>query len=329
MLLRRLAGTTVPVVLLLGATACQEQVPAAQRPQTPAAAAAAMPAYWKDAPATDEQRVALLDRLRAIDPCALLPRTALTRFGEVSRVENDEPDGCEATFGSAELGEGTTISWRTGVAPDGYGWGSSKRETVDGITVGTLGDSDSANPPGHRVDRTCTATTAFGNTATLPVIVRTPLGTEPCPIAEAALTQAMVNLAVEPPRGTSPDAPRTALLAKDPCAVATVLGVSAPVRERRVWSCAFTFRGDEISVDYNYESEGVAARGEPIFVVNGHKAYGNTGEHALYTAVIGPSLPGTGSTTFGPEVPTIEVFGKDRAAVEAVLRAATELFPEE
>ncbi|MEV6058680.1 hypothetical protein AB0L62_01630 [Nocardia asteroides] len=211
MLLRRLAGATVPVVLLLGATACQEQVPA-QRPQTPAAAAAAMPAYWKDAPATDEQRVALLDRLRAIDPCALLPRTALARFGVVSRVENDEPDGCEAAFGSAELGEGTTVSWRTGVAPDGDGWGSSKRETVDGITVGTLGDRDSANPPGQRVDRTCTATTAFGNTATLPVIVRTPLGTEPCPIAE---------------------------------------------------------------------------------------------------------------------VPTIEVFGKDRAAVEAVLRAATELFPEE
>ncbi|MFC4126339.1 hypothetical protein [Nocardia rhizosphaerae] len=322
-----LAGLAVTV---LAPTACQEQPPAAQ-PAAPAEAAAAVPTYWKTAPASDTARIELLARLRAVDPCALIPRAALAAFGEPLRVENSKPGGCEATFGSTEIEERTSISWSLGAAPQGYTWGAAKRRTVDGITIGTVSDADSANPTESRPPhRTCLAVAAFGNTTTLPVTVNTPLGTEPCPIAEAALARAMTNLAVEPPRGTSPDTPPTALLGKDPCEVAEVLGADAPAIERRVWTCRFTFRGDEVQVQYDYQSEQLVRRGEPIFTVNGHHAYGddNDGESAFFTAAVGPALPGADPERFlGADIPTVDVFGTDRAVLTEVLRTATGLFP--
>ncbi|MFD3743052.1 hypothetical protein [Nocardia sp. NPDC058633] len=326
MLLRRCA---VAAAVVIGLTACQENLPK-QRPATPIEAAAAMGAYWKTAPTTDEQRLDLLRRLRATDPCALIPRTDLAKFGTLLEVENDGPNKCEATFDSTESGKGTSVSWAIGVAPTGYGWGQSKREEVDGITVGVLGDLDnSALVEGQR-DRSCLATAAFANTTTLPVSVRTPLGTEPCPTAQAALARAMGGLATEPAQGTSPDTPRTALHGKDPCEVAAVLDAAVTVLDQRIWSCQFTFRGASVDVDYTYEAKGYVADGEPIFVVNGHRGYGpsdDTSEHASYTAVVGPALPGPGSELMGPTVPTVRIFGKDREVLESVLRSTTELFP--
>ncbi|MFE3318814.1 hypothetical protein [Nocardia sp. NPDC059195] len=326
MLLRRYAAAAA---VMIGLTACQENLPK-HRPATPIEAASAMPAYWKTAPTTDEQRLELLRRLRAIDPCALIPRTDLAKLGTLIEVENDGPNRCEAKFDSTESGKGTSVSWAIGVAPSGYGWGESKREEVDGITVGVLGDLDNSPLVEGQLDRSCVATVAFANTATLPVHVRTPLGTEPCPAAESALARAMGGLATEPPQGTSPDTPRTALQGKDPCEVATVLNAAVTVLDLRMWSCQFTFRDASVDVDYRYQARDISAVGEPIFVINGHRGYGsssNAGEYASYTAVVGPALPGPGSTLLGPNVPVVQVFGKDRAALESALRATVELFP--
>ncbi|MEV0684346.1 hypothetical protein AB0I35_10810 [Nocardia sp. NPDC050378] len=332
MLIRRAAALAVAISFLPATVACQEDLPPRRTAASPAEAAEAMPAYWKTAPATDDDRVALLARLRTVDPCALISRTDLAQFGNLTEVENDDPDSCEATFGPADSDKRTRIRWSLAVAPNGFGWGESKRTEVDGISVGSLRDLDaSPEMDGQLTERTCTATAAFANTAFIPLYANTPLGTEPCPIAERALARVMGGLAGEPPHGTSPDTPRTALLGRDPCEVATVLGVTATisVRDRRLWSCQFTFRDAAVDVDYTYDSEALVVRGEPIFEINGHKGYGDTDndEYVSYTAVVGPALPSPGSTLFGPELPTIRVFGKDRAALEAVLRANTELIP--
>ncbi|MFE5477320.1 hypothetical protein ACFQ9R_16585 [Nocardia sp. NPDC056541] len=326
MLWRRCA---VAAAVMIGLTACQEELPG-HRPVTPIEAASAMPAYWKTAPTSDDQRLELLRRLRAIDPCALIPRTDLAKIGTLLAVENDGPNKCEATFDSTESGKGTSVSWAIGVAPTGYGWGQSRREEVDGITVGVLRDLDNGPQVEGQLDRSCLATAAFANTTTLPVHVRTPLGTEPCPAAQSALARAMGGLAAEPAQGTSPDTPRTALHGKDPCEVATALDTAVTVLDLRIWSCQFTFRGAAIDVDYGYEARGYADTGKSLFTVNGHTGYGpsdDTSEYVSYTAIVGPSLPGPGSELMGPAVPTIRVFGTDRAALESVLRSTTELFP--
>ncbi|MFE1591983.1 hypothetical protein [Nocardia sp. NPDC058705] len=326
MLLRRCAAAAA---VIIGLTGCQENLPK-QRAATPIEAASAMPEFWKTAPTTDDQRLELLRRLRAIDPCALVPRADLAKFGKLIEVENRGPSRCEATFDSTESGKGTSVSWAIGVAPTGYGWGESKREEVDGITVGTLGDLDNGPLREGQLDRSCLATAVFANTTTLPVSVRTPLGTEPCPAAEAALARAMGGLASEPAHGTSPDTPPTALRGKDPCEVAAKLNAAVTVLDLRMWTCQFTFRGAAIDVDYSFTPREVTGSGEPIFVVNGHPSYAspsNAGEYASYTAVVGPALPGPGSELLGPNVPTVQVFGKDRAALESVLRSTTELFP--
>ncbi|APE36338.1 hypothetical protein BOX37_23080 [Nocardia mangyaensis] len=317
------------VAVMLGLVACQDELPG-QPADTPISVAASMPEFWKTAPSSDDKRWELLRRIRAIDVCALIPRSVLARFGEPLRVEIDDPDSCSATFGSLEHGKGTEISWALGVAPRGYTWGETKRDEVDGITVGMLRDLD-ASPQleGQLTERSCSAIASFANTVTLPLRVSTPLGTEPCPAAQAALTQAMSALADEPAQGTSPDTPDTVLLGEDPCAVATALGVQAPVLDQRLWGCQFSYRDGTVDVDYTYDSEGLVVRGEPLFVVNGHKAYGDPdidSEFGSYAAVLGPELPGP-DTYAGPNLPVVRVFGSDRANVEAVLRATTELFP--
>ncbi|MFD4438511.1 hypothetical protein ACFWPK_01880 [Nocardia sp. NPDC058519] len=325
MLMRRCA---VAAAVMIGLTACQENLPK-QRAATPIEAASAMPAYWKTAPTTDNQRLELLRRLRAIDPCALVPRADLAKFGKLIEVENRGPSRCEATFDSTESGKGTSVSWATGVAPTGYGWGNSELEEVDGITIGVLDDLDGAPPREGQLDRSCVATAVFANTTTLPVHVRTPLGTEPCPPAQAALARAMGGLAGEAPQGTSPDAPRTALHGKDPCEVAGVLGASLTVIDQRVWSCQFTVGGAAVHVDYDYEPRDVIVMDKTLFVINGHTGYGagQTGDYVSYAAIVGPALPGPGSELLGPNVPAVRAFGDDPAAVESALRATVELFP--
>ncbi|MFF2086069.1 hypothetical protein ACFVVM_20015 [Nocardia sp. NPDC058176] len=326
MLVRRSA---MIVAVMLGLVACQDELPG-QRDDNPISVAASMPEFWKTAPGSDDERWEVLRRVRAIDPCALIPRAELGHFGEPLQVEADNLNRCSTTFGSTESGKGTKIGWSLGVAPEGYIWGETKRDEVDGITVGMLRDLD-ASPEleGKLTERSCTAIASFANTVTLPLRVSTPLGTEPCPAAQAALTRAMRALADEPAQGTSPDTPNTVLLGTDPCAVAAVLGAATPVLEQRAWSCSFTHRDDEIHVEYAYDNEGYVIDDEPIFVVNGHQGYGaadDVGGTVFYRAALGTALPGAPSS-MGPRIPAISVSGKDRDTVEAVLRATTELFP--
>lgn len=310
-------------VVLLGVTACQEDLPPAS---------AGSEGYWVTAPETDEQRWEVLRRVRAVDPCALIPRSELAKIDTVRWVDVRMPDWCEARMGSTESGKGTELSWTLSVAPNGIGQSEHGRTTTIGaVTVDTVSDLDT-NPDlrDKLVQRNCTASASFPSTAAVMIFVTTPLGTEPCPVAEAVMPTIIAELDKEPPHGTSPDTPLTALLGRDPCAVANELGVTPAVADQRDWKCVFPYRGDEIEVRYTYDKEVLVVKGEPIFTVNGHLGYGDPDATELYSynAIVGPVVPSAQPESFlGPMLPIVNVYGRDAAAVEEVLRRATALFP--
>ncbi|WP_067832792.1 hypothetical protein [Nocardia lijiangensis] len=311
------------VLVLLGVTACQDDLPTAP---------AGSSGYWSTAPQTDDQRWEVLRKVRAIDPCALVPRIELAKIDTVIWVDVREPDWCEAQMGSTESGKGTDLSWSLFVAPGGITPHESGRTTkIGAITVGTVSDLD-ANPDhqGKLVQRNCTVSASFPSTAAVMLFVTTPLGTEPCPVGEAVLPTLFAQLDKEPAHGTSPDTPGTVLLGRDPCAVANDLGVTTTVTEQRGWRCSFRYRDDDIEVEYTYEQEKLVVEGEPIFTINGHPGYGDPDatDFASYNAIVGPVVPSPKPESFlGPNLPVVNVFGRDAAVVEEVLRRAVALFP--
>ncbi|MGV9613029.1 hypothetical protein [Nocardia xishanensis] len=321
--LRRFAAAVAAVVVLLGASACQDDLPI-----TPAGSGG----YWSAAPQTEDQRWEVLRKVRAIDPCALLPRAELAKIDTVSWVQVRKPDWCEARMGSTESGKGTDLSWSLLVAPTGITQHERARTTkIGAVTVGTVSDLD-ANPDhrGQLVERNCTASASFPSTTAIMLFVTTPLGTEPCPVAEAVLPTMIAQLDKEPAQGTSPDTPRTVLLGSDPCAVARGLGVTTPVAEQREWRCSFRYRDNDIQVEYTYDREQLVVDGEPIFVINGHPGYGDPDatDFFSYNAIMGPVVPSTEPESFlGPNLPVVNVFGRNGAVVEEVLRHAVALFP--
>ncbi|TQM31208.1 hypothetical protein [Nocardia bhagyanarayanae] len=322
-MLRRFAMVAAAVAVLLGLTSCQDDLP-----PTPAGSNG----YWSTAPQTDEQRWELLRKLRAIDPCALVPRSELAKIETVNSVDVRRPNWCEARMGPTDPGKGTVLSWSLGVALKGIAQPERGRTThIGAVTIGTVSDLDT-NPDlqGKLVQRNCTASASFPSTAAVMMFVTTPLGTEPCPVAEAVLPTVLAQLDEEPTHGTSPDTPRTVLLGSDPCAVANDLGVPLVVTDQREWKCSFPYRGDDIEVQYTYDQERLIAEGEPIFTVNGHPAYGDPSndEFRSYNSIVGPPVPSSKPESFlGPKLPVVNVFGRDGAVVEEVLRRATALFP--
>ncbi|MGV9822180.1 hypothetical protein [Nocardia xishanensis] len=247
--MRRFAAAVAAVVVLLGVSACQDDLPI-----TPAGSGG----YWSTAPQTDDQRWEVLRKVRAIDPCALLPRAELAKIDTVSWVQVRKPDWCEARMGSTVSGKGTDLSWSLLVAPTGVTRHERARTTkIGAVTVGTVSDLD-ANPDqrGQLVDRNCTASASFPSTAAIMLFVTTPLGTEPCPVAEAVLPTMIAQL----------DNPGY---------------------------------GDPDATDF-----------------------------FSYNAIVGPVVPSTEPESFlGPNLPVVNVFGRNGAVVEDVLRHAVALFP--
>ncbi|MEV6387334.1 hypothetical protein [Nocardia xishanensis] len=321
--MRRFTVAVAAVVVSLGVSACQDDLPI-----TPAGSGG----YWSTAPQTDDQRWELLRKVRAIDPCALVPRAELAKIDVVSWVEVSKPDSCAARMGSSESGKGTELRWSLFVAPGGFVHHERARTTMMGsITVATVSDLE-ANPDhqGKLVERNCTASASFPSTAAVMVFATTPLGTEPCPVAEAILPTIIAQLDKEPTHPTSPDTPRTVLLGGDPCAVTDDLGVTPAIVDQREWKCSFRYRDNDIEVRYTYDRELIVVDGEPIFVINGHPGYGDPDatDFFSYNAIVGPVVPSPKPESFlGPNLPVVNVFGRNGAVVEEVLRHAVALFP--
>ncbi|WP_459545852.1 hypothetical protein [Nocardia sp. X0981] len=284
--------------------------------------------------ATDTDRLELLRRARAVDPCALLPREVLAEFGTVLRVFNDAPSSCTATLDSDELRERTRFRLAFFVRDPGvpsHEEGAPVR-MVDGAEVTTVRDLDRFGEEfaDQLLERTCTVTAGFRSQMTFQLHNSNPLGTEPCPIGERIMDAALAAWKDEPPMGSSPDTALTVIDGVDPCAPAAALGVTVPADRQSMWSCEFDYHGDQISLNYRYLEENHTP-GPPTFTVGAHRAYrvdepGD--EFVQYHGRIGSAIENAAEVGYmGPALPTVTVMGKDAVAVEEVVRRVFSLTP--
>lgn len=314
-MLRRLTATIVPVVLLLTATACADSRP------VPSIA-------WDTAPSTDEQRLALLAAVRAIDPCALIPRTVLDELGTVVSVTATATDTCVAELNSTEFEKRTRLNWSMFLDTEQVEpfCGGVVRQ-VAGATVVAERDTE---PDPDVLIHTCTALARFPATVGLHLMVSTPVADKPCAVLDQVLPDAVDRLRDQPANGTSPDTPITPLTGADPCATATELGIVTPVTKQFLRGCVFEYRGTTIDLQYSYDQQGVVTQGDPIPTGNGHPGYDlrSRTETYWYAAILGPPLPESGpASTLGPRVPVVKLMGSDPAVLHEVLRHTAGLFP--
>ncbi|MFD3703943.1 hypothetical protein ACFWUP_12395 [Nocardia sp. NPDC058658] len=310
------AAVTAAVVL----AGCQEQRPGATRP----------PISWATAPTSDDQYLATMAAARAIDPCALVPRSALDAIGTVLNVEADTPSSCAAELNSTEFGSKTSLSWSITVNRDPL-------DSFDGGVESRIGDAvvfaeqDEAGPESGVQVHSCMATARFPVTIGLFVQMTTPVADKPCALLDSILPGALDVLRSAPAIGTSPDTPKTVVAGANPCAVLTRLGTTTPPTRQFVHGCVFEYQGSNIDLQYSYTGERMVVQGEPILVVNGHPGYDlrSITEGYWYGAVLGPAMPSTGKANsfYGPRVPVVKLMGRDPAVLREVLTRTAELFP--
>lgn len=319
-MIRRLALTVMPLLVVAGCADSGES-------STPTG-------FWFTAPQSDNQRLEVLHRARAIDACALIPRAELAKLGAIRTVESNQPDSCKAEMGSEEDHKGTELQWAVVVGTVQQG-AKTTETTIDGTNV-LLGDNRENVPEALRdklLERKCTAMAQFPAGAVLMMFVTTPLDTDACRLAERLLHPAIAAWQQEPRHGTSPDTIRTVLTDADPCDVLPKLGATVNPTDRRMRTCDFTYRGDDVSVSYGYDDEkiipGVNSGEQRTDLGNNHVVYRSTSDtYHYYSAVLGPALnPANPSPTYGPTLPNVTVMGKNDEALTDVMRQVLTLFP--
>lgn len=317
---RRLA---LIAAVLLTAAACQDDRPAAVS-QTGDGS------FWSTVPQTDDQRLEVLRRMRAMDTCALLPRAELTEVGQVLSVGTDGLNSCKAELDSSERHKGKTVRWTmAGPAPEVQNQRGTTERLGD-VSVHVLADKDtlSAEQAGQLVQRSCSAMARFPSSAAIGLSVNTPLGVEPCPIAESLISTAVSEWKKEPRQGSAAETITTVLTGADPCAVLPKLGVGAEPAKQGVSSCTFVHRGDEIRLAYEYSAESLVTSGVPTFTVGNRTVYRDAqDELRFYNVAVGQPLETGNRNPLGPRLPAISLTGKDDAALEEVVRQALALFP--
>ncbi|MEV3960896.1 hypothetical protein AB0M34_08365 [Nocardia sp. NPDC050193] len=307
-------------IALMAAAGCSSE------PQSPTAETDAL---WLTVPQDDAQLQQVRNRARALDVCALLPREDLAEVGELS-VRTSGPGDCEATEAGLPS-EGTKVTWSVAVdpvAPDTeMPYGTTR--TVGDATVWTVSDADTrpGADPAQFPGRSCSSTVRYPSTASFYLQADTQPGTEPCPIVEQLLSTALRQWAAEPAIGTSPDTVVTALTGQDPCTAPRTLDGAVLDANQTLRTCRFTFRGDEILVEYKYPPVLSFVSRQAVFTVAGDPVYlYESGEgHRTYNAVVGPALnaEGSDSSSDGLE-PMVSVHGTDAAALEEVTRRIVE-----
>ncbi|MFC4375028.1 peptidase [Nocardia halotolerans] len=281
------------------------------------------PEFWSQVPQNREQRATVAQATRQVDVCAVLPRERLRTLGEIQSVTVGL-DSCRAIIDSDVPGAGTTLTWHATLLPElPPGQGDIKR--IGEANVRLVPDRDTGAP------RSCGATAQFPAGAAFYLGLTTPPGTNPCARADELVPGMIERWRQSPPQGTSPDTVPTVLLGADPCAVRAKLPDTVLDEEQRLTQCLFGYRGQEITVGYEYRVPEYLAADSTEEHIDGRTVHRSVSVYdrtiPIYTAAVGPELPPE-STAFGTRVPIVEVVAATDEVARDVMSAVLTLFPQ-
>ncbi|MFI6568705.1 hypothetical protein [Nocardia fluminea] len=282
--------------------------------------------FWSTAAVSDQEKVAVLRKVRAIDVCALLPRVALGTLGTVRDVENVHPNQCRLSITVPGHLTGIDATWSTGVMFEGE---PSMDGPVDEESMGdvrVLYNDEPAGSDDPQVRGACQAWARFVAGADLSFSVRAPQ--DACASARALVRIALTEWREEPAQGSSPDSDRAVITGADPCAVAPLLGVRVPVADQGITTCKVSVDGHDAIVTFDYNEERSILDDTPAFTVGARQVYRfdtAQADMASLSAVVGPGLaPGPTDALLGRRVPTVSVTAHS-AIAEKVMREALPL----
>ncbi len=309
-------------VLLFGVVACQGST-----------GGSSDSGFWTTQhPAADNAQVE--SRIRQIDVCALVPRETLNSLGAVRTVGDTNLSTCAAHLGSAEDYKGTDVQWSDVFSTKPIAAPKGTQQTVGAVTYTYQADRDGlpAAQFSQLVQRSCTATARFVSGAALMMFVDTPLGTEPCPVAERLLPDAMHAWTTEPKQGTSPATAHTVLLGADPCAIQTRLGVPATQSAHNPWECDFRYHNQDVILRYEYQQQN-SLTADATAIPDGsqtiYRANPAPDQDGFwgYNSPVGPAIePQSPSDFTGPYLPNVYVSSKSDTVSQDVIRQAISQF---
>ncbi|MFC6011026.1 peptidase [Nocardia lasii] len=280
------------------------------------------PEFWSQAPQNPQQSDAVAQATRQVDVCAVLPRETLATVGQVKSVTVGL-DSCRAVLGNKDV-EDTTLTWHATLLPRLGSAGRGVTTQVGAASVRTVPDRDKGEP------RACGATAFFPAGAAFYIGLSTP-GKNPCTVADQLMPGMVDRWLQSPAQGTSPDTAPTVLLGADPCTVRSKLAGAVPDPEQRLTQCLFNYRGEKITVSYEYRVPEYLAANSTEDHIDGRTVHRSVSVYdssiPIYTAAVGPELPAE-STSFGRRIPVVEVVSSTDDVGKDVMAQALTLFPE-
>ncbi|MEV0684348.1 peptidase [Nocardia sp. NPDC050378] len=320
-MVRRIAFAAVALLVCVGC-GDDESGPSATAPPPPVVPAPP-PEFWSQVPRDRAEREKVAQATRQVDVCAILPREALEPLGSIESVTVGL-DSCRAVLHSDSPGEGTTLTWHATLLPGLTAGGRGRTSPIGDVTVRLVPDRDAGEP------RSCGVTAHFPAGAAFYLGLSTRPGTDPCTVADELVPGMVRRWRESPAQGTSPDTVPTVLLGADPCAVRTKLIDTVDDDEQRLTQCLFGYRGQRITVGYEYRVPEYLAANSTEEHIDGRIVHRSVSVYdssiPLYTAAVGPELPPE-STVFGRRIPIVEVVAATDDVARDVMAAALTLFP--
>ncbi|MBF6215277.1 hypothetical protein IU487_30220 [Nocardia puris] len=214
------------------------------------------PDFWSVKPESGEREGEVVQRARAIDPCALVPGEELAKYGTVVKVRYADVDRCEARLDSLDAPGiliGTTVA--TGKAARARAGSTEGTALTAGEVSGRLRSVVGRPGPDatdHERMPGCSARWELPAGVELGTYVHAPSTERACAIAESTARVALERWAAEPTASEVPT--RTALVGADPCAALERLDAVPTPGEQQSSVCAFTFEGEQAMIHYEYVS---------------------------------------------------------------------------
>ncbi|NEW41205.1 hypothetical protein GV793_20135 [Nocardia cyriacigeorgica] len=304
-MLRRL---TIIAAVLVGGVGCQQQSPSTSVDE-----------IWSK-PATSEAQISdVFQRIRNVDACALVPRSALEEQGKIGevRVGGQTINGCRAGLDAG--GSPVDVTWSLVWAPQASAVDETRRVGEVKVEVLSPEDLGSTAEP-----KNCWVTAEFPSMAQVFLDVEATSPVDTCAIGNALIDTAIEQLPTSPAFGTSPDAVRTVLTGADPCEALPKLGATPlPVHDYQVAQiCRFGSADAPTAIEYGYQTEDQIRRDDTITVDDRPVYVGRIGggQFIGYTFAVGPELP-------GGALPVITVLGKNQQEVERTRDQLMTMFP--